>query len=95
MSDRIGLARCRVHFLVRKVADRESLISIINHWSEAMKHILYRMSVVHRKLDDQIKQEAKRRWPDTLRLAHLKKLRLALKDRIVGHVKVPAFRTQS
>jgi hypothetical protein len=32
------------------------------------------MSVVHRK-------------PDFFRLAHLKKLRLALKDRIVGHIK--------
>jgi len=60
-----------------------------------MKYLLYRMAVVHRKLDDEIEHEAKRNWPDAFRLARLKKLRLALKDRITGHIKVADSRTQS
>ncbi|MBL8644068.1 MAG: YdcH family protein [Rhodospirillaceae bacterium] len=52
-----------------------------------MNYLLYRMSVVHRKLDNQIDRETKWRWSDPARLASLKKLRLALKDRIAGHIK--------
>ncbi|MBY0509649.1 MAG: YdcH family protein [Rhodospirillaceae bacterium] len=54
-----------------------------------MNDLLYRMSIVHRKLDKEIKHEATRRLPDFLRLARLKKLRLALKDRIARLVKFP------
>lgn len=60
-----------------------------------MKDLLYRMSVVHRKLDLEIINEAKRRWPDVWRLARLKKLRLALRDRIAGHIKPPGLNAQS
>ena len=55
-----------------------------------MNYQIYRMAVVHRKLDEEIKQEGKRRIPDTFRLLRLKKLRLALKDRLAGHIgKIP------
>lgn len=50
-----------------------------------MRAHLYRLSVVHRKLDDAIRFELKRRFPDTIRLLRLKKLRLAVKDRLAGH----------
>ena len=47
-----------------------------------MNVITYRLSLVHRKLDDEIRRELKRRFPDTIRLLRLKKLRLAVKDRL-------------
>jgi hypothetical protein len=54
-------------------------------WSEAMSAFMYRLSVIHRKLDDEIRRELKRRIPDTIRLLRLKKLRLAVKDRLAGN----------
>ena len=50
-----------------------------------MSSMLYRLSQIHRRLDDEIRQEAKRRVPDSFRLLRLKKLRLAIKDRLTGH----------
>ncbi|HEX8125840.1 MAG TPA: DUF465 domain-containing protein [Allosphingosinicella sp.] len=47
-----------------------------------MNAFVYRLSVVHRRLDDEIRRELKRRWPDSMRLLRLKKLRLAVKDRL-------------
>jgi len=43
---------------------------------------VYKLTVVHHRLDDQIRQELKRRFPDGIRLLRLKKLRLAVKDRL-------------
>ncbi len=60
-----------------------------------MKPLLDRMAIDHRKLDTEIQHEARRLWPDALRLAHLKKLRLALRDRIAGHSKPPSFQAQA
>ncbi len=47
-----------------------------------MNEYIYRLSVVHRKLDEEIRREIRTRVPDTIRLLRLKKLRLAVKDRI-------------
>lgn len=47
-----------------------------------MNALIYRMTLVHRKLDDEIRRELKRRFPDSIRLLRLKKLRLAIKDRM-------------
>jgi uncharacterized protein YdcH (DUF465 family) len=47
-----------------------------------MNAFIYRLSVVHRRLDDEIRRELQRRWPDSMRLLRLKKLRLAVKDRL-------------
>lgn len=47
-----------------------------------MNAFIYRLSVIHRKLDDEIRRELKRRFPDSIRLLRLKKLRLAVKDRL-------------
>ena len=49
-----------------------------------MNPVIYRLSVVHRRLDDQIGRELKRRFPDSIRLLRLKKLKLAVKDRLHG-----------
>lgn len=55
-----------------------------------MNALMYRLSVVHRRLDDEIRREVKRRIPNSFRLLRLKKLRLAVKDRLAGHVRVPS-----
>ena len=47
-----------------------------------MNAFIYRLSVIHRKLDDEIRRELKRRFPDSIKLLRLKKLRLAVKDRL-------------
>jgi hypothetical protein len=49
-----------------------------------MTPFVYKLSVVHRRLDDEIRRELKRRIPDSLRLLRLKKLKLAVKDRLHG-----------
>lgn len=50
-----------------------------------MSAALYRLSVIHRRLDEEIRSELKRRVPDALRLLRLKKLKLAVKDQLAGH----------
>lgn len=47
-----------------------------------MSALMYKLTIVHRKLDDEIRRELKRRFPDGFRLLRLKKLRLAVKDRL-------------
>ena len=42
----------------------------------------YRMTLAHSRLDAEIRREQKRRVPDSWRLLRLKKLRLAIKDRM-------------
>jgi hypothetical protein len=59
-------------------------------WRVAMNVMLYRLIVLHRRLDDEIRRELKRRIPDTVRLLRLKKLKLAVKDRL--HFQPPMSR---
>ena len=47
-----------------------------------MNAFIYRLSVVHRRLDEEIRSELQRRFPDSIRLLRLKKLKLAVKDRL-------------
>jgi hypothetical protein len=47
-----------------------------------MNNLMYRLSVVHKRLDEEIRRELKRRFPNTIRLLRLKKLKLAVKDRL-------------
>lgn len=48
----------------------------------------FRLFVVKSELDDAIATERKHRSFDPLRLSYLKKLRLAVKDRLSGHLKL-------
>ncbi len=48
----------------------------------SLKAYFYKLSVMHRRLDDAIRREAKRPAADHMRLLRLKKLRLAVKDRL-------------
>ncbi|HYW15559.1 MAG TPA: DUF465 domain-containing protein [Allosphingosinicella sp.] len=47
-----------------------------------MSSTAYRLTHIHRRLDDAIMDELGRRLPDSLKLLRLKKLRLAVKDRL-------------
>jgi hypothetical protein len=52
-----------------------------------MTAMMYRLSVIHHKLDTEIRRELKRRFPDSIRLLRLKKLRLMVKDRLAGNMR--------
>ncbi len=47
-----------------------------------MTRLFYRLSNMHRQVDEQIRDELRRRAPDSLRVLRLKKLRLNVKDRL-------------
>ena len=42
----------------------------------------YRLTAIHQNVDSAIRRETQRRIPDSMRLLRLKKLRLAVKDRL-------------
>lgn len=44
----------------------------------------YRLTLIHKSLDEAIRREARTRLPDSLRLLRLKRLKLAVKDRLSG-----------
>ncbi len=50
-----------------------------------MNPTIYRLSVIHTRLDHEIRSELRRKAPSWIRLLRLKKLRLAIKDRLAGH----------
>lgn len=50
-----------------------------------MTDIIQRLIAAHRVLNREIRRELTRRFPDTSRLARLKKERLAIKDRLFRH----------
>ncbi len=81
MSDRIGLARCSPICPCQHCIAASPIDETID-WREAMNATLYRLTVIHRRLDEEIRRELKRRFPDNVRLLRLKKLRLAIKDRL-------------
>jgi len=47
-----------------------------------MSSATYRLTQIHRRLDDAITHEMRRILPDSFKLLRLKKLRLAVKDRL-------------
>lgn len=47
-----------------------------------MSDSTFRLTRIHRSLDEAIRAEMKRRLPDDLRLLRLKKLKLSVKDRL-------------
>jgi hypothetical protein len=59
-----------------------------------MNEYIYRLSVVHRRLDEEIRREIRTRFPDSIRLLRLKKLRLAVKYRMTQCMR-PAQRTSA
>lgn len=47
-----------------------------------MNPVINRMKLVHARLDAEVRRELKARFPDEGRVARLKKLKLAIKDRL-------------
>lgn len=90
MSDRIGFSRCRVHKSLYAPPLRAASEPCNLNRRVAMRSFDYRkfrLFVVKSKLDDAITQERKHRNPNHFRLSYLKKLRLAVKDHLAGHIK--------
>ncbi len=54
-----------------------------------MSSATYRLTRIHRSLDDAISREMARRLPDSLKLLRLKRLRLAVKDRLAALMRRP------
>ncbi len=54
-----------------------------------MNFVVYRLTAIHRRLDEEIRRELKHRAPNGFRLLRLKKLRLAIKDRLHRHMLKP------
>ena len=54
-----------------------------------MTNLLYRLTAIHRRLDDEIRRELQARAPNGFRLLRLKKLKLAVKDRLHAHLLRP------
>ena len=50
-----------------------------------MNSLIERLIATHRMLNREIRRELQRRLPDSLRLADLKKRRLAVKDQLFRH----------
>ena len=49
-----------------------------------MRPRLFTLLEMHQRIDDSLRRELRRRWPDPLRVIHLKKLKLRVKDRLHG-----------
>ena len=49
-----------------------------------MRSRLFPLLEIHQKIDDALRRELRRRWPDPFRVIRLKKLKLRVKDRLHG-----------
>ncbi len=47
-----------------------------------MSDTMFRLLQIHQRLDQKLRSELSRRWPDVLEVAKLKKLKLAVKDKL-------------
>src|SRR3546814_1330555 len=50
---------------------------------------IFRLTELHRRLDDAVRREARRRGGDPFRVLRLKKLKLAVKDRLASLMRRP------
>jgi hypothetical protein len=55
----------------------------------SMSTQVYRLTLAHQNLDEAIRREMTRPMPDSIRLLRLKKLKLAVKDRLAGLMRRP------
>lgn len=86
MSDRIGCYRCRpgVHSPTRVLALVHPIELNLFEREEPMSDRLFRLMERHQKLDRMIAAAQKRRFGNPFELLRLKKLKLAIKDRIAA-----------
>jgi len=45
---------------------------------------MFRLMEAHQRVDDELRRESGRRWPDAFEVIRLKKLKLGIKDRLNG-----------
>ncbi|MCK9541055.1 MAG: YdcH family protein [Novosphingobium sp.] len=58
-----------------------------------MSDTVYRLLERHQKLDERLRRAQSRRFADPLEIARLKKLKLAIRDRIARFARRPALQT--
>jgi uncharacterized protein YdcH (DUF465 family) len=61
----------------------------LNERNKLMRPRLFRLLEMHQRLDDDLQQEMRRRWPNQLRIVELKKLKLRVKDHLYGFIRQP------
>jgi len=49
-----------------------------------MRPRFFRLLEIHQRLDEDLRRELRRRWPDPFKVVQLKKLKLRVKDRLHG-----------
>ena len=49
-----------------------------------MKKRLFHLLEKHQRVDEELRRESGRRWPDVFRVMKLKKMKLRIKDRLNG-----------
>ncbi len=49
-----------------------------------MRPRLFTLLEMHQRIDEALRRELRRRWPDPFRVIQLKKLKLRVKDRLHG-----------
>ena len=49
-----------------------------------MRPRLFRLLEMHQRIDDALRRELRRRWPDPFRVVELNKLKLRVKNRLYG-----------
>jgi hypothetical protein len=54
-----------------------------------MTRATYRLNLVHQRLDELLRREQRRRLPNPFRMMRLKRLKLAVKDRLVRLARTP------
>lgn len=52
----------------------------------------FRLMQYHQRIDRELRVEITRRWPDIFRVQKLKRVKLAIKDRLQSHAKAPSRR---
>ncbi|WP_295489040.1 YdcH family protein [Sphingorhabdus sp. EL138] len=52
----------------------------------------FRLMQYHQRIDRELRAEITRRWPDIFRVQKLKRLKLAIKDRLEGQAKASSRR---
>ena len=52
----------------------------------------FRLLQYHQKIDRELRAEISRRWPDIFRIQRLKRLKLAIKDRLENKASAPLGR---
>jgi len=55
-------------------------LDVLTEWH--MSQHIFRLMSRHQQLDEALRDEQRRRWPDFVRLQRLKRMKLAVKDRL-------------